>query len=107
MTQEKEIASIVKDAQGWSEFVETHIREALEKTIGALRTKEEFETAVSKFLEVPVKFPDYDEKTGEATYMLVYPPFPINFVKATILLEDVDYEETIEEEADRLTDCLP
>ena len=76
----REIERIVADA----------ITTAMMQRIGGIPTREELEKGISNALGFLCQLPDYDEKTGKATKVVVCPPMPINLITITI---DVGLEE--------------
>lgn len=58
-----------------------------ESYIGSPMTQERLEAAASKAMGFPVRFPDYDEKTGKATEVVVIPPVKFNYIEVSIVLD--------------------
>lgn len=58
-----------------------------ESYIGSPMTQERLEAAASKAMGFPVRFPDYDEKTGKATEVVVIPPVKLNYIDVSIVLD--------------------
>ena len=58
-----------------------------ESYIGSPMTQERLEAAASKAMGFPVRFPDYDEKTGKATEVVVIPPVKLNYIEVSIVLD--------------------
>lgn len=71
-----------------SSYIDFYISNALSKTIGVLPTREELEDACSKIMGTPVRFPDYDPKTGVATFVEIAWPMPITYITCTIEVGD-------------------
>lgn len=69
------------------------IKAACESYIGAPMTRETVETAVSKAMGFPVRFPDWDEATGTATKMVVEPPFKLDYLDVTFVVESEEPPE--------------
>jgi len=63
------------------------IKAASESYIGAPVTRERMETAASKAMGFPVRFPDWDEATGTATMMECEPPFKIDYLEVSLVVE--------------------
>ena len=84
------------------DFIEKHFREALAHHIGEVPGKAEAEARLSKFYEMPVELPDYDEKTGTATIMRVALPMPISNIEFTIEIGEATATSVTPEEADAL-----
>ena len=58
-----------------------------ESYIGSPLTREGLEAAASKAMGFPVRFPDYDEKTGKATKVVVSPPVKLDYIDVSIVLD--------------------
>jgi len=58
-----------------------------ESYIGSPLIQERLEAAASKAVGFPVRFPDYDEKTGKATKVVVVPPVKLNYIDVSIVLD--------------------
>lgn len=58
-----------------------------ESYIGSPLTRERLEAAASKAVGFPVRFPDYDEKTGKATKVVFVPPVKLNHIDVSIVLD--------------------
>ena len=82
------MALTTKDLDLLKQKVDSYLSEAFAETIGAPVTREGLEVAASEALGIRVEFPDYDERTGTATYMNVYPPFPVNYINMAITLDE-------------------
>lgn len=72
------------------------IQQAVVRTLASLKdesyirsplTQERLEAVASKAVGFPVRFPDYDEKTGKATKMVVVPPVKIKYIDVSIVLD--------------------
>ena len=63
------------------------IKAASESYIGAPLTRERMETAASKAMGYPVRFPDWDEATGTATKMVIEPPIALDSINVTFVVE--------------------
>ena len=50
-------------------------------------TQERLEAAASKAMGFPVRFPDYDGKTGKATKVVFVPPVKLNYIDVTFVVE--------------------
>tara|TARA_B100001094_G_C18196186_1_gene811220 strand:- start:18764 stop:19018 length:255 start_codon:yes stop_codon:yes gene_type:complete len=55
--------------------------------IGSPLARERLEAAASEAIGLPIKFPDYDEKTGTLTKMVLYPPLKLDSIDVTVVLE--------------------
>ena len=62
------------------------IKAASESYIGAPVTRERMETAASKAMGFPVRFPDYDPATGTATKMESEPPYALDYIDVTFVV---------------------
>lgn len=58
-----------------------------ESYIGSPLTQERLEAAASKAVGFPVRFPDYDEKTGTATKVVLVPPVKLDYIDVSIVLD--------------------
>ena len=63
------------------------IKAASESYIGAPVTRERMETASSKAMGFPVRFPDWDEETGVTKKIVFEPPVPANYIDVTFVVE--------------------
>lgn len=63
------------------------IKAASESYIGSPLTRERLEAAASKAMGFPVRFPDYDEKTGKATKAVVSPPVKLDYIDVRFVVE--------------------
>ena len=77
-----------KDLEELKQKVDNYLSDAFKEAIGVPQTREDLEAAVSSAVGVRVEFPNYDETTGTATYMNVYPPFPVNYINMAITLNE-------------------
>jgi len=67
--------------------IRASLKAASESYIGAPVARERMEAASSKAMGFPVRFPDWDEATGTATKMVIEPPFPVNYIDVTFVVE--------------------
>jgi hypothetical protein len=67
--------------------VAASLKAAYGSHIGAPVTRERLETAASKAIGFTIKFPDYDQKTGTLTKMVLYPPLKLDSIDVTVVLE--------------------
>jgi len=65
----------------------TSIKTASESYIGAPATRERMETASSKAMGFPVRFPDWDEETGVTKKIVFEPPFSANYIDVRFVIE--------------------
>ena len=73
----------------------TKIQQAVDRTlasikasyIGAPLTRERMETAASKAMGFPVRFPDWDEATGTATKWEIEPPIALDYIDVRFVIE--------------------
>ena len=68
------------------------IKAASESYIGAPMTRERMETAASKAMGYPVRFPDWDEATATATRIEIEPPVKLDYIDVTVVLKSGDGE---------------
>ena len=73
------------------------IRKTLSRLLSSLKndfyngiplTRERLEAAASKAAGFPVRFPDYDEKTGKVTKVVFVPPVKINYIDVSTVLDE-------------------